>query len=29
VLKLENGPEDYRIHELPILIGNDSIKIKL
>lgn len=29
VLKLENGPEQNRINEMPILIGNDSIKIKL
>lgn len=27
VLKLENGPEENRINELPIIIGNDSIKI--
>ncbi len=27
VLKLENGPEENRIHELPILIGNDSVKL--
>lgn len=29
VLKLENGPEDSRINDLPIIIGNDSIKIHL
>jgi ferredoxin len=28
VLKLENGPEEGRIHEFPILIGNDSIKLR-
>ena len=28
VLKLENGPEEDRIHEFPILIGNDSIKLR-
>lgn len=28
VLKLENGPEQNRINELPILIGKDSIRIK-
>jgi polyferredoxin len=28
VLKLENGPEEARIHEFPILIGNDSIKLR-
>lgn len=27
VLKLENGPEEGRINELPIIIGNDSVKI--
>jgi polyferredoxin len=27
VLKLENGPEKGRINELPIIIGNDSVKI--
>ncbi len=27
VLKLENGPEENRINEMPIIIGNDSIKI--
>ncbi|MDR7131710.1 polyferredoxin [Algoriphagus sp. 4150] len=27
VLKLENGPEQNRINEMPIIIGNDSIKI--
>lgn len=27
VLKLENGPEESRINEMPIIIGNDSIKI--
>jgi ferredoxin-type protein NapH len=27
VLKLENGPEENRINDLPIIIGNDSIKI--
>ena len=27
VLKLENGPEEGRINENPILIGNDSIKV--
>jgi ferredoxin-type protein NapH len=27
VLKLENGPEGNRINEMPIIIGNDSIKI--
>lgn len=27
VLKLENGPEDGRINDLPIIIGNDSIKL--
>ncbi|TDQ18361.1 4Fe-4S binding protein [Algoriphagus boseongensis] len=27
VLKLENGPEENRIQELPIIIGNNSIKI--
>jgi len=25
---LENGPEEDRIHEFPILIGNDSIKLR-
>lgn len=29
VLKLENGPEDGRIHELPIIIGNNSIKLNV
>ena len=29
VLKLENGPEEGRIHEFPILIGNDSIKLRM
>lgn len=29
VLKLENGPEEGRIHEFPILIGNDSIKLRI
>ena len=29
VLKLENGPEENRINDLPIIIGNDSIKINL
>jgi len=28
VLKLENGPEEGRIHEFPILIGNNSIKLR-
>jgi ferredoxin-type protein NapH len=28
VLKLENGPEEGRIHDFPILIGNDSIKLR-
>ncbi|EAY31214.1 4Fe-4S binding protein [Microscilla marina] len=28
VLKLENAPEDGRIHDQPILIGNDSIDLK-
>ncbi len=28
VLKLENGSEEGRIHEFPILIGNDSIKLR-
>ena len=28
VLKLENGAEESRFEEFPILIGNDSIKIK-
>ena len=28
VLKLENGPEEGRIHEFPILISNDSIKLR-
>lgn len=28
VLKLENGPEEGRIQEFPILIGNDSIKLR-
>lgn len=28
VLKLENGPEENRIIDLPIIIGNDSIKLK-
>ncbi|MDF2158439.1 4Fe-4S binding protein [Algoriphagus sp. CAU 1675] len=27
VLKLENGPEKNRINDLPIIIGNDSIKL--
>ncbi|WP_297335571.1 4Fe-4S binding protein [Algoriphagus sp.] len=27
VLKLENGPEEGRINDLPISIGNDSIKL--
>ncbi|REG83381.1 4Fe-4S binding protein [Algoriphagus antarcticus] len=27
VLNLENGPEKNRINEMPIIIGNDSIKI--
>jgi polyferredoxin len=27
VLKLENGPEEGRINEMPILIGNDSVKL--
>lgn len=27
VLKLENGSEENRINEMPIIIGNDSIKI--
>lgn len=27
VLKLENGPEEGRINDLPIIIGNDSIKL--
>lgn len=27
VLNLENGPEKNRINELPIIIGNDSIKV--
>lgn len=27
VLKLENGPEKNRINEMPIIIGNDSIKV--
>ena len=27
VLKLENGPEENRIIDLPIIIGNDSIKL--
>lgn len=27
VLKLENGPVENRINEMPIIIGNDSIKI--
>ncbi|WP_111670420.1 4Fe-4S binding protein [Algoriphagus litoralis] len=29
VLKLENGSEENRINELPIIIGNDSIKINM
>jgi ferredoxin-type protein NapH len=29
VLKLENGPEENRINEFPIIIGNDSIKINM
>ena len=29
VLKLENGPEKGRINNDPILIGNDSIKVRL
>ncbi len=29
VLKLENGPEDGRIHDLPIIIGNNSIKLNV
>lgn len=29
VLKLENGPEDGRINELPIIIGNNSIKLNV
>jgi ferredoxin-type protein NapH len=28
VLKLENGPDEGRIHDFPILIGNDSIKLR-
>lgn len=28
VLKLENGPEKNRVNEMPIIIGNDSIKVK-
>jgi Pyruvate/2-oxoacid:ferredoxin oxidoreductase delta subunit len=28
VLKLENGPEEGRIHDFPILIGNDSVKLR-
>jgi polyferredoxin len=27
VLKLENGPEEGRINDMPILIGNDSVKL--
>lgn len=27
VLKLENGPEEDRINEMPVIIGNDSVKI--
>ncbi|NVK49280.1 MAG: 4Fe-4S binding protein [Cyclobacteriaceae bacterium] len=27
VLKLENGPEEGRINEMPLIIGNDSIKV--
>ncbi|NVJ85689.1 MAG: 4Fe-4S binding protein [Algoriphagus sp.] len=27
VLKLENGPEEGRINDMPIIIGNDSIKL--
>ena len=29
VLKLENGPEQGRINNNPIIIGNDSISINL
>ena len=29
VLKLENGPEEGRINDLPIIIGNNSIKLNV
>jgi ferredoxin len=29
VLKLENGPEENRITDLPIIIGNNSIKLNV
>jgi ferredoxin len=29
VLKLENGKEEGRINDMPIIIGNDSVKAKV